>query len=349
MALPRRATGRLPVLVMLAALAAGCASTPTPPADPLIDRIVDAASGRELTRDALFARMAAAEVVYLGEVHDNPHHQANQRAAVNALLDAGQRPTLAIEFFGVEQTGWLMDYVQPQAQGSMARSGPVSARLLRRRVGWDDAEDDRWARYGPLLEIAREQRLPALGIDLPPALRLRLQRVGRAGLSPVERAQLAPTAPDTAAYAGVMRERLGRAHCGYGTPESVARLYDTWLARNDTMAAAIVAALDDANHRPVVVILGAGHIEHGQSVVRRVGELRPGTHQLAVGLRPVTLPPLLLADHLAPTVHDGVDFGPDYELFWFTPLQPREDPCERYREFLRQRHGEPQQAEGAKT
>lgn len=349
MPLPRPATGRLPVLVMLAALAAGCASTPTPPADPLIDRIVDAASGRDLTRDALFARMAAAEVVYLGEVHDNPHHQANQRAAVNALLDAGRRPTLAIEFFGSEQTGWLMDYVQPLAKGPMARSGPVSERMLRRRVGWDDAEDDRWARYGPLLEIAREQRLPALGIDLPPALRLRLQRVGRAGLSPVERAQLAPTAPDAAAYAGVMRKRLGQAHCGYGTPESVARLYDTWLARNDAMAAAIVAALDDADHRPVVVILGAGHVEHGQSVVRRVGELRPGTRQLAVGLRPVTLPPLPLADHLAPTVHDGVDFGPDYELFWFTPLQPREDPCERYREFLRQRHGEPQQAEGAKT
>jgi hypothetical protein len=179
-----------------------------------------------------------------------------------------------------------------------------------------------------------------IGIDLPPSLRLRLQRVGRTGLSPRELAQLPAGEPDSTAYAGLMLERLGQAHCGYGSPESTGRLYDTWLARNDAMAAAIVAALDDAGHRPVVVIVGAGHIEHNQSLVRRVGELRSGTVQLAVGLRPVTVPPRPMADHLAPTVYDGVDFGPDYQLFWFTPLQERDDPCEAYREILKKRHGD---------
>ncbi len=333
--------------LLLAVLLAGCATRPAAPPDPLIDTLVDGASGAPLDRAALFARMADADVVYLGEVHDNPHHHARQREVLRALLDAGRRPTLAIEFFGAEQTGWLMDYAQPQEQGQMARSGPVSERILRRRVGWDDEDDDRWERYGPLLESARDHRLPVLGIDLPPALRLRLQRVGRAGLSPVEVAQLPPDAADPPAYAGVMTERLGQAHCGYGTPESVARLYDTWLARNDAMAAGIVAALDDPEHRPVLAIVGAGHIEHGQNVVRRVAELRPGTRQLAVGLRPVTVPPRPLADHLAPTVHDGVDFGPAYEVFWFTPLQEREDPCERYREILRKRHGPKTEAAGS--
>lgn len=342
MTLSKLPASMLPAL-LAALLLAGCAATPSAPPDPLIGQIVAGDSGARLEREALFARMAEADVVYLGEVHDNPHHQARQRDAVAALLAAGKAPTLAIEFFGSEQTGWLMDYAQPKEQGQMARSGPVSERILRRRVGWDDEEDDRWTRYGPLLEMARDNRLPVLGIDLPPALRLRLQRVGHAGLSPVEVAQLPPASPDPAAYAAVMNDRLGQAHCGYGTPESIARLYDTWLARNDAMAAGIVAALEDADHHPVVVIVGAGHVEHDQSVVRRVAELRPGTHQLVVGLRPVTVPPRPLADHLAPTVRDGVDFGPDYGIFWFTPLQEREDPCERYREILRKRHGAKQE------
>jgi uncharacterized iron-regulated protein len=344
MSLSIRSHGPLSALLAVLLLG-GCATQPEAPPDPLIGQIVEGAGGTTLDRETLYARMAEAEVVYLGEIHDNPHHQARQREAVEALLAAGREPTLAIEFFGSEQTGWLMDYAQPKATGQMARTGPVSERILRRRVGWDDEDDDRWDRYGPLLEIARDNRLPVLGIDLPPALRLRLQRVGRDGLSPAEIAQLPPGSPDPVAYAGLMNERLGQAHCGYGTPESIARLYDTWLARNDAMAAGIVAALDDPDHRPVVVVLGAGHVEHGQSVVRRVAELRPDTAQLVVGLRPVTVPPRPLADHLAPTVRDGVDFGPDYELFWFTPLQEREDPCEKYREILRQRHGAKQEKE----
>jgi uncharacterized iron-regulated protein len=343
MTLPRFAsTGLLPIL-LITLLLAGCATPPSAPPDPLIGQIVEGRSATQLDRETLFARMLDADVVYLGEIHDNPHHQARQRDAVEALLAAGKAPTLAIEFFGSEQTGWLMDYAQPKAQGKMARSGPVSERILRRRVGWDGEGDDRWERYGPLLEIARDNRLPMLGIDLPPALRLRLQRVGRDGLSPVELAQLPPGSPDPEAYALVMNARLGQAHCGYGTPESVARLYDTWLARNDAMAAGIVAALEDSDHHPVVVIVGAGHVEHGQSVVRRVAELRPDTRQLVIGLRPVTLPPRPLSDHLAPTVSDGVDFGPDYQVFWFTPLQEREDPCEKYREILRKRHGAKQE------
>jgi len=347
MPVPRIAAGHMPVLLAVLLLA-GCASTPPPPPDPLIGKIVVGTSGAELDRDTLFARMAAADVVYLGEVHDNPHHQARQRDAVEGLLVVGLAPTLAIEFFGSEQTGWLMDYTQPKESGHMARSGPVSERILRRRVGWDGDGDDRWERYGPLLEIARENRLPTLGIDLPPALRLRLQRVGRDGLSPAELAQLPPTTADSEAYAGLMLDRLGQAHCGYGSPEGTARLYDTWRARNDTMATAIVAALADIDHRPTVVIIGAGHVEHGQSLVRRVAELRPGTSQLTIGLRPVTAEPRPLANHLAPTVRDGVDFGPDYELFWFTPRQEREDPCEAYREILKKRHGDKKPSAKAK-
>ncbi|MDX1594712.1 MAG: ChaN family lipoprotein [Gammaproteobacteria bacterium] len=344
MTIPRPLHGLAPAL-LAGLLVAGCAARPPAPADPLIGRIVEGESGAALERAALIERMGEAEVVYLGEVHDNPHHQARQREVLDALLEAGHRPALAIEFFGTEQTGWLMNFVQPKRSTDDEAAEALAVRALRSRVGWDGEEDDRWSRYGPLLRAAREHRLPAYGIDLPPALRLRLQRVGLEGLTPVERAQLPDTSPDPEAYAGVMNDRLGQAHCGFGTPESIARLYDTWLARNDAMAATVVDALRDPDHRPVLVVLGAGHVEHGQSVVRRVAELRPGTGQLAVGLRPVSDPPVPLEEHLEPLVHDGVDFGPDYEVFWFTPLQEREDLCEAYREILRERHGEKRPAD----
>ncbi|HEY5719860.1 MAG TPA: ChaN family lipoprotein [Gammaproteobacteria bacterium] len=313
---------------------------PPPAPDPLEGRIFAAADGSELDQQALRERMLAADVVYLGEIHDNPHHHAIQEQLLDGLVAAGASPALALEAVGSEQTGYLMDYATGAKPGPMAHAGPVSSRHLRARLDWGDEEDRRWQRYGGLLERARQARLPAFGIDLPPAQRLRLQRVGRSGLAPLESAQLPPHAEEAPAFAGLVREQLAGAHCGFGTPESIGRLYDTWVARNDAMAAAVVAALDDPDHRPVLVVVGLAHTAHGQGVLRRVAELRPGTRQLNLGLYPVAAEPQPLQAYLAAVEVAGSDLGPEHELVWITPRQERDDPCAPYRELLRQRLGE---------
>ena len=83
----------LALLASLAAapllLAAGCA---TPLAAP--DRIVDIASGRDLTRAELLATLRQADVVLLGELHDNPHHHQRRGAL---LVELGPRAAVVAE------------------------------------------------------------------------------------------------------------------------------------------------------------------------------------------------------------------------------------------------------------
>ena len=321
---------------------AGCAVAPTAPPDPLVGRVFESATATELDRATLDARLRDAEVVYLGEVHDNPDHQAIQREVLAGLRDAGLTPGLALEMAGREQTGFLMNYTLSPGSGGGHGAGAndeAATRFLRRRLDWDDEEDTRWTRYGPLLELARGATLPAAGIDLPPAQRLRLQRVGRERLSAGELRQLPPTAADDPAYAAQIRSQLAGAHCGFGTEESIARLYDTWVARNDAMALSIVELLADPAVHPVVVVVGGGHTLYGHGVPRRVAQLRPGTRQVSIGLTPVAPEPRPLADYLAATVQDGTDLGPDHELTWITPRYEREDPCAGVRELLRKRLG----------
>ena len=111
----QRCPRSLPAL-LLSALLGACASVPPPAPDPLEGRIFAAADGSELDQQALRERMLAADVVYLGEIHDNPHHHAIQEQLLDGLVAAGASPALALEAVGSEQTGWLMDYAQPKAQ-----------------------------------------------------------------------------------------------------------------------------------------------------------------------------------------------------------------------------------------
>ena len=48
-------------------------------------------------------RARRADVVYLGEQHDNPAHHAHQRAVVEALVARGVRPALAFEMLDEDQ------------------------------------------------------------------------------------------------------------------------------------------------------------------------------------------------------------------------------------------------------
>jgi len=324
-------------LLSCCVLLAGCVTAPVPselPPDPLVERIFDS-DGEELDREQLVQRMLAARVVYLGEKHDSGRHHAIQRELLEELVARGARPALGLEIFAREQTGLLMSYVtwtpSPHGDGDVADAD----QWLRGKLGWagDDRRAETWRLYGALLQSARSHDLVSFGIDLPQSLRSRISRLGIAGLSHVERALLEPTGFADAGYQALMLDKLKAAHCGFGSEDYLGRLYDNWIARNDAMARSIVAALDDASNGPVVVIVGAGHLEDGMGVVERVAALAPGIEQLNFGMRELALEPRPLAEYLQPEQHEGREFPPAHEVTWFTA--PAADAIDRCAEFLK--------------
>jgi len=204
--------------------------------------------------------MAQAQVVYVGEKHDNPRHHEIQLEALNELLRLGKLPAIGFETFSLEQTGFLMHYTLGEPSPFVREPDLSEEEILRSDLGWGKEHDESWQFYFPLLRLAREHKLPAFGADLPSGIRLRLSRVGLDGLSALERSLLHPAASENPAYRNLMYETFTRSHCGWSSPELLRRLYETWVARNDAMASAIVDMLKDQRGEPVVVILGAGHV-----------------------------------------------------------------------------------------
>ena len=322
---------QLLVLVGVVLLSACGHQGPTPnhPPNPLVGKIFRGASGEEVSEADLLAEMARAQVVYLGERHDSPYHHDGQVRVLRGLTAAGKSPGLGLEVFPVHQTSILMNYVKLPEHSGLSESGFDADAWLREKLGWAD-QDPRWDSYGELLGMAREQQLPAFGIDLPRSLRHRISQGGSAKLLPAEAQQLRPSGLDNDNYRQLMYEQFKRSHCGYGSEEYLGRLYDNWVARNDVMAATIETMLEDEENWPVVVIVGHGHTRYQMGVYERLATARPGVRQLNLAFRSV-YEGRETKDYFSRREFQGVDYSPTYEYIWFTDERtPSSDQCEQF-------------------
>jgi uncharacterized iron-regulated protein len=283
-----------------ALLVAGCAAaTPSRDADP-------AAVARLIA-----ARALRAQVVYLGESHDNPRHHRDQARVLEAMLADGARPALAFEMLTQDQ----------QAVVDAAMLETADPTDLAKRLGWVERGWPGFEMYKPLFDLARSYGLTVLAIDLPQAAVRRISKEGLAALAPDERSRVASRLDHDADRERGIARGIETAHCGLLPAAAVPRMVEAWHARNVTMAQRILQALEGQalegqalEQAPqVVVIVGRGHQAPG-GLADQVEALRPGTRQLIVDL--------VEAGETAPDLA-----APGSRIVWPSPPVERADPC----------------------
>jgi uncharacterized iron-regulated protein len=245
----------------------------------------------------------AADVVYLGEQHDNPADHAHQREILAALVAMGRRPALAFEMLDEEQ--------QPLLDRAVAEAR--TAEELEQRLGWRSRGWPDFAMYWPLFDLAAREGLPVVALDLPPDVARRIAREGPASLG-ARAAALASLLPADEAREAAIALAIRDGHCGLLPEARLPAMVAAWHARNVTMARRIAAALERA--RPVVVIIGRGHQDAG-GLPAQLDALRPGTRQLVVSM--VELP--------AGERPGAVAAAAGGDVLWLTPAVERDDPC----------------------
>lgn len=302
--------------------------------DPLVGQLINTATGEIMELNALADRLLDADVIYLGEKHDNPEHHRRQNEIIKALIARGKRPQLGFEFFSVSDTPLLLDFVDShRAKHSDTVEERVET-MLRKQLGWDDKSDTLWPYYFELLSLAKNESLLAAGLDLSDAQKRRITRKGWDNLTDIEKRSVFSTRLDDKTYRDYMFEIFADVHCGMKNPKMQSRLFDTWIARNDTMAHSIVRLHDTQPDSPVVVIIGGGHTEHNLGVVDRVRHLNPGISQVNVGFVEISRTPSEIYDYLAPLDLEGYAPSPPYDYVWFTQRVSYQDPCEKYKKML---------------
>jgi uncharacterized iron-regulated protein len=268
--------GAAALLLCLVAQVAGAA-------EPGRVRVYASAQQKVIPFDELVASLAAeADVVFVGEQHDDPATHRVELALLTALHAKRPRAALSLEMFERDTQTALDAYLA----GAMTEEV-----FLGHSRPWKNYSTD----YRPLVEFARTNRLPVIAANVP----RRLSSKVATGKGLAELAAL-PTgdAQWVAAEVYAPRDRYWlrfretmRGHAG--TDEGAMYSYYTaQVVKDETMAESIArfwtrAAAD----RPIVVHYnGAFHSDFGEGTALRVRRRAPAAATAIVTIIPVDDP-----------------------------------------------------------
>lgn len=204
------------------------------------------AEGRWVGLDRVAERLAGADWVLLGEVHDSEQAHRLQARLIEALHARGKNPTVVME--------------------QIVRGQPAASDADRRAAmeagGWPVT------RYVPLLEVLQRSALPVRGGNLEAATLRDPARIPAA----IRALDQAHPLSDPARKR--LAERIDQAHCGMADARTVERLVELQALRDAALARSLLEA-----GSPAVLVAGNGHVRRDFGVPRFL----PG-RVLSVGL-----------------------------------------------------------------
>lgn len=257
--------------VMLAA--SGCAhraARGAPTGWPAADWIVDGRTGERVPFERMLEDLAAADVVFVGEDHHNPHHHEAQRRIAEALF--ARKPDLAI---GLEM---LQLEAQPIADRWVA--GELELDVFVAETAWERTWGFPIALYRPILELAKTKHVPIVALNANERTVKRLRETGIEGLTAEERAALPEMDLTNEAHRDWVREAMGAHHAM--KVDRFERAYSIQVLWDETMADSVARAT-----RPMVVLAGTGHLIRRMGIPARVTRRTPAAKTRVVLALPV--------------------------------------------------------------
>jgi uncharacterized iron-regulated protein len=276
---------------------------------PLVGRAWDARAARFTPRAAVEASCVRADLVLLGETHDNPDHHRLQRELLEALTLAGRRPAVAMEQFDREHQAALE---RASAERPLDAAHVAGAGRFDRR-GWE------WAFYEPIVALALERGLPLVAANLSRADAARVVEIGFAALGAEAASGLGLDRPWPAAERAAVEAAVREGHCGQLPEHLVPRIARAQRARDAVMA----ERLASRSASGAVLIAGNGHVRRDLGVPTHLAALAPGPSTVSVGILEVEAGADRAEDYVVPAAGEE----PRFDLALFTPRTKRSDPC----------------------
>ena len=253
-----------------------------------------AAAAREIGPGDLSA-LPPAQVVVLGEVHDNPLHHANQAAAVAALAPGA----LVFEMLTPDQAA----LVTPLSIGDAAA---LADALQWEASGWPD-----FTLYHPIFLAAPGARIYGAAFD-----REAISGAAKEGAAAVfgpEAARFGLAKPLAEPDVADRIAEQAEAHCDALPPEMLPGMVEVQRLRDAGLARAALQALVETGG-PVAVITGNGHARSDRGMPAALAAAAPEVTILSVGQ--FESPP---------------EGDPPFDLWLVTAPAEREDPCAAFR------------------
>jgi uncharacterized iron-regulated protein len=262
--IPSRSFILCALLLGIGGAAAETAATTSASASAAPDEIQDTRTRvldpRTLTdMERLIDAIADRRAVFVGESHDRYEDHLNQLAVIEGLHRRGKDLAIGMEFFQQPFQGALDAFIAGEID---------EAELLRRTQYFDRWRYD-YRLYRPILRFAREQRIPLIALNLEAELTEKVGQAGIASLSPEEQARV-PADMDREDPAYLERvKQVFEMHPGQ-EDRVFERFLEVQLLWDEGMAERAARYLTEHPEKTLVVLAGAGHVEYGQGIPKRV-------------------------------------------------------------------------------
>jgi uncharacterized iron-regulated protein len=217
---------------------------------------IDGASGKALSFDAVTAQARAAQVIILGEQHDQSSHHEMQRRVINALAVGGE---LVV---GLEMLTW-----EKQAALDAFNTGDIDADALAAQVSWHKAWGFKFDLYRHILVDGHAAGARFVALNAPRELVRAVRTKGIDGLAPGE-ARMLPELDLGDAEHRAWFEGIFAAGTHPMADADVESFYVAQVVWDEAMAAGVARALTRGAER--VVVAGAGHVARGRGIPQRV-------------------------------------------------------------------------------
>ncbi|MCF8509978.1 MAG: ChaN family lipoprotein [Rhodobacteraceae bacterium] len=248
------------------------------------------ATAAEIAPEALdaMATFRGAQVVILGEIHDNPIHHGHQARAVAAL----QPKALVFEML---------------PEGVVMPASHDGSDDLAKALGWNTSGWPEFSMYYPIFAAAPAARIYGAEVSRNTARRAFEQGVAAVFGADAAEYGLTERLPSDDQTAREAEQAL--AHCNALPPTLLPGMVDVQRLRDAALARAVVQALADTGG-PVAVITGTGHARRDQGVPAVLARLAPNLPVLSIG-----------------QFEEAPEPDAPFDLWLVTDPEPREDPC----------------------
>ncbi|MDY0296248.1 MAG: ChaN family lipoprotein [Acidobacteriota bacterium] len=220
-------------------------------------KIVDTRSGREVAIADIVSRLAAADVVVVGEYHDSPACHRFQRDLVREISKNFPRAVVGFEFF--------LHRADDAALATWLAGKGNEADLLR-AVGWYEKSSMHYGYTRMVMEAVKETGLAAIGLNAPRALVHRVAGGGLAVLSAEERRPFAHVERKNPEHRYYIQQVFGAA--ALRLPPWFERIYAAQTCWDSVMAASMhdFLASRPGKGKKGVIIAGSAHVAYGLGV-----------------------------------------------------------------------------------
>lgn len=214
--------------------------------------------------EVLIPQMAAADVVILGEIHDNPAHHQNQHDILAAL-----QPKAVV---------WEM--LTREEAGRISSEMIHAPERLEQALEWSESGWPAFNMYHQVFVAAPEAQI--FGGEVPREAALATIQSGPAIVFGDEAERYGLTEPLPAVEQAARKKLQFEAHCDAVPMERMQAMVDIQRLRDAMLAREVIAALKETGG-PVAVITGNGHARRDWGIPVYLDRVQSGLKVFSLG------------------------------------------------------------------